>query len=114
MPPRVATWFRFEQFPADEHGRFDQLALLVAADMMPSAVFEKVGSEEDGWFAPSVDLTVHFAGVPTGEWILNHNRAHYAGDGYTSAEVALWDPDGSDGPTLLAWATQVMFFTRFE
>ena len=110
----VATWFRFEQFPADEQGRFDQLALLAAADMMPSAVFEKVGSVEDGWFAPSVDLTVHFVGVPTGEWILNHNRAHYAGDGYTSAEVALWDPEGADGPTLLAWATQVMFFTRFE
>lgn len=107
----VATWFRFEHFPRDEHGQFDQLALLVAADMMPSAVFEKVGSEESHWFAPSVDLTVHLVGVPTGTWILNHNRAHYAGDGYASAEAALWDPDG---PTLLAWATQVMFLTRFD
>ena len=29
-------------------------------------------------------------------------------------EAALWDPDGRNGPTLLAWATQIMFFTRFN
>jgi acyl-CoA thioesterase len=110
----VATWFRFEHRPLDEDGGFDRLALLVAADMMPSAVFEKIGDAERGWFAPSVDLTVHLVGVPTGEWILNHNRAHYAGDGYASAECALWDADGEDGPTLLAWATQIMFFTRLD
>ncbi len=110
----VATWIRFEHFPGDEHGQFDPLALLVAADMMPSAVFEKVGADEDGWFAPSVDLTVHLVDVPTGTWILNHNRAHYAGDGYASAEAALWDPHGRNGPTLLAWATQIMLFTRFR
>jgi len=110
----VATWFRFDHFPGDAHGQFDQLALLVAADMMPSAVFEKLGPAERAWFAPSVDLTVHLAGLPTGTWILNHNRAHYAGDGYASAEAALWDPHGSDGPTLLAWATQIMVFTRFN
>jgi hypothetical protein len=67
----VATWFRFEHFPADEHGRFDPLALLVAADMMPSAVFEKMGPGETDWFAPSVDLTVHLTDLPTGAWILN-------------------------------------------
>lgn len=110
----VVTWYRFEQRPTDDDGRFDPLALLVAADMMPSAVFEKLGSDERGWFAPSVDLTVHLTGVPTGEWILNHNRAHYAGDGYASAETALWDPYTEEGPTLLAWATQIMFFTRYE
>jgi acyl-CoA thioesterase len=110
----VATWFRFDHFPGDERGGFDPLALIVAADMMPSAVFEKVEPAEDGWFAPSVDLTVHLVDVPTGPWILNHNRAHYAGDGYASAESALWDPHGRNGPTLLAWATQIMFFTRFD
>jgi acyl-CoA thioesterase len=110
----VATWFRFEHAPADQHGRFDPLALLVAADMMPSAVFEKMGTAESNWFAPSVDLTVHLVGVPTGAWILNHNRAHFAGEGYASAEATLWDPHGPHGPTLLAWATQVMFFTRFD
>ena len=110
----VATWFRFEHPPADEQGSFDRLALLVAADMMPSAVFEKVGTSENGWFAPSVDLTVHLVDVPTGDWILNHNRAHYAGDGYASAECALWDAEAPGGPRLVAWATQIMFFTRFD
>jgi len=110
----VATWIKFEQLPADQNGTFDQLALLVAADMMPAAVFERVGPTERGWFAPSVDLTVHLNGLPTGPWILNHNRAHFADHGYASAEVALWDPHTPDGPTLLAWATQVMFFTQLE
>jgi acyl-CoA thioesterase len=110
----VATWFRFEQPPTDGEGGIDPLALLVAADMMPSAVFEKVGTAELGWFAPSVDLTVHLMGVPSGGWILNHNRAHYADDGYASAECALWDAPADGQPTLLAWATQIMFFTRFD
>jgi acyl-CoA thioesterase len=110
----VVTWFRFDHAPKADDGAFDPLALLVAADMMPSAVFEKVGTSESGWFAPSVDLTVHLTGVPSGGWILNHNRAHYATDGYASAESALWDPYADDGPALLAWATQIMFFTRFE
>jgi acyl-CoA thioesterase len=110
----VATWFRFEQRPTDENGEPDPLAVLVAADMMPSAVFEKIGTSDRGWFAPSVDLTVHLIAVPSGGWILNHNRAHYAGDGYASAECALWDPYAVDGPTLLAWAAQIMFFTKFD
>ena len=110
----VATWFRFEQRPEDPAGGFDQLALLIAADMMPSAVFEKLGPTPGRWFAPSVDLTVHLVALPKGEWILNHNTAHYAGDGYASAQVALWDPVGDDGPTLLAYGTQVMFFTAFD
>lgn len=111
----AAGWYRFEQPPLDDRGEFDPLALLVAADMMPSAVFEPVNHAEQGWFAPSVDLTVHLTGAcPRHAWILNHNRAHYAGDGYASAQSALWDPDGDAGPTLLAWATQIMFFTRVD
>ena len=110
----VATWFRFDHTPEDDSGRFDQLALLVAADMMPSAVFEKVEPISEKWFAPSVDLTVHLVGIPTSTWILNHNKAHFSSDGYASAEVALWDPGGPEGPRLLAWGTQVMFFTSLK
>lgn len=110
----VVTWFRFEETPTDADGGFDPLAMLVAADMMPSAVFEKVGRDERGWFAPSVDLTVHLRAVPSTPWLLNHNRAHFATDGYASAECALWDPYAPGGPALLAWATQLMFFTRFD
>ena len=39
-------------------------------------------------------------------WLLGHNRARHAGDGYASVDQALWTTDGR----LVAYATQVMFF----
>jgi hypothetical protein len=41
-------------------------------------------------------------------WLLAHQRARFAGDGYASVESALWDPKG---PTLVGYATQLMLFT---
>ena len=38
------------------------------------------------------------------------NRARHAGDGYASLEMEMWDADGV-APTLVAYATQVMFFS---
>jgi len=93
-------------------GMLDPLALLVMADVMPGAVFEKLGPREQGWFAPSIDLSVHLFGHATPGWILAHSKAHHAGDGYASAEMALWDPRGDGGPRLVAWAAQQMFFTK--
>jgi hypothetical protein len=45
--------------------------------------------------------------------VLAHNRARYAGDGYASADMALWDcgPDGADRPLLVAYATQLFLFS---
>jgi hypothetical protein len=80
---------------------------------MPGAVAEKVGrTERSGWFGPSVDLTFHLLGDCRSEWVLAHNRARHAGDGYASIDMALWDcgPQGMDPPRLVAYATQVMFF----
>ncbi|WP_426571696.1 thioesterase family protein [Aquihabitans sp. McL0605] len=108
----VANWFKFDDTPVLADGLMDPLALLVMADVMPGAVFEKLGPRESGWFAPSVDLSLHLFGHATPGWILAHAKAHLAGDGYASAEMALWDPRGADGPTLVAWAAQQMFFTR--
>jgi acyl-coenzyme A thioesterase PaaI-like protein len=45
--------------------------------------------------------------APAG-WLLAHNRARHAGEGYASVETDLWDPVGR---RLVAHATQVMFFT---
>lgn len=110
----VATWYRWEHPPVTADGRLDPLAAIVTVDIMPSAVFEKIGSTgEDQWFGPSADLTVHLFGTATPGWLLAHNRAHQAGDGYASVEMALWDPRGVEGPELVAWATQQMFFTAF-
>ena len=41
-------------------------------------------------------------------WLLAHNKARWAGDGYASVDMALWDPTDR---SLVAYATQMMFFT---
>ncbi|MFM7615983.1 MAG: thioesterase family protein [Actinomycetes bacterium] len=109
-----ASWMRFDHPPLDATGGFDELALLVVADMMPGSVFEVMPYRPDGsaWFAPSIDLTVHLRTVPSGEWILTHNVAHWLGDGYASAECRIWDLHADGGPQLCAWATQVMLFSE--
>jgi hypothetical protein len=56
---------------------------------------------------PSADLTVHcFADAGPG-WLLAHNRARTAGDGYASVEMTLWDHERG----LVAYATQMMVFS---
>ena len=99
--------------PMLDDGRLDPLALVVLADSMPGAVGEKVGRSERSWFAPSVDLTVHLLDDCRSSWVLAHNRARFAGDGYASADMALWDcgDDGSKSPRLVAYATQLFLFT---
>ena len=89
-------WYRFEEPPFLDDGTLDPLALVVLADTMPGAVGEKVGPPDRSWFAPSVDLTVHLLDHCRSPWVLAHNRARHAGDGYASADMALWDC-GEDG-----------------
>lgn len=116
VPDRAesAIWFRFDETPWSDDGALDPLALVVMADTMPGAVGERLGRQEERWFAPSVDLTVHVLDTCRSPWVLGHNRARYAGDGYASADMALWDcgPDGTDPvPRLVAYATQLFIFT---
>lgn len=108
-----AQWYRFDDPPQRADGTMDPLAVLVPADVMPGAVGEKVGPSDDMWFAPSVDLTMHLFDEWRSPWILAHNTARHAGDGYASADMALWDfgPDCDDAPRLVAYATQVFLFT---
>ena len=40
-------------------------------------------------------------------WLLAHDRARWADDGWASAESTLWTEDGK----LVAYATQMMLFT---
>jgi acyl-CoA thioesterase len=108
-----AMWYRFEDPPMLGDGRLDPLALIVLADTMPGAVGERVGRSDRTWFAPSVDLTVHLLDACRSSWVLAHNRARFAGDGYASADMALWDcgEDGGATPRLVAYATQLFLFT---
>jgi acyl-CoA thioesterase len=108
-----AMWYRFDEPPFLDDGTLDPLALVVLADTMPGAVGERVGPREHTWFAPSVDLTVHLLDECRSPWVLAHNRARHAGDGYASADMALWDCGlaGDDEPRLVAYATQLFLFT---
>ncbi len=103
----VATWLRFDDPPLLSDGSLDPLGVLTLADRMPGSVGEKIGSKGPQWFAPSADLTFHaFAPLRT-EWLLAHDRARWAGDGWASGESTLWDEDGQ----LVGYATQMMLFT---
>jgi acyl-CoA thioesterase len=106
-------WYRFDHPPYLEDGTIDPFALVVLADTMPGAVGEKVGPQDRTWFAPSIDLTVHILDVCRSPWVLAHNRARFAGDGYASADMALWDygENGAGEPRLVAYATQLFLFS---
>jgi hypothetical protein len=83
---------------------------------MPGAVDERLGPGNRNWFGPSIDLTVHLLDDCRSPWVLAHNRARWAGDGYASADMALWDcgSDGSGEPSLVAYATQMFLFTLLD
>jgi len=108
-----ALWYRFDDPPFLADGTLDPLALVVLIDTMPGAVAEKVGRRDRLWFAPSVDLTVHLLDECRSPWVLAHNRARHAGEGYASADMALWDcgPEGTSTPRLVAYGTQLFLFT---
>ena len=103
----VATWLRFDDPPVMDDGSLDPLGVLTLADRMPGAVGERMGPGGEPWFAPSADLTVHLFEPATTEWLLAHDRARWADDGWASAESTLWDERGG----LVAYATQMMIFT---
>ncbi|MHB8439934.1 MAG: acyl-CoA thioesterase [Acidimicrobiales bacterium] len=107
------VWYRFDNPPFLGDGTIDPCALVVLVDTMPGAVGERLGPQPRTWFAPSVDLTVHILDECRSPWLLGHNRARFAGDGYASADMALWDlgPEGRDEPRLVAYGTQLFLFT---
>ncbi len=111
-----AFWYRFDAPPFLEDGSIDPLALVVLADTMPGAVGERVGPNGGMWFGPSVDLTIHLLDTCRSPWVLAYNQARHAGDGYASADMSLWDcgHDGRTEPRLVAYATQVFFFTFLD
>ncbi len=104
-----ASWCRFDDPPLVDGGRLDPLALVSLCDTMPGAVSEKIGPGVRPWLPPSADLTVHLLGAAGPGWLLSHNRARWAGDGYASVEMSVWDRDNG----LVAYATQMMFFSFF-
>ncbi len=110
-PAEAANWYRLDHPPTRPDGRMDIAGVIVMCDTMPGPVGQKLGPDSGRWFAPSVDFTLHAFRAARPGWLLSHQRARHAGDGYASVESALWDPAGEDGPELVAYATQIMLFT---
>lgn len=110
-PAEIVYWYRLDDPIVLDDGCLDPLAALVLCDTMPGAVGQKLGPTLGNWFGPSADFTVHLLGPARPGWLLAHNRARHAGDGYASVDMTLWDPAG---PTLVAYATQMMFFAFLD
>jgi acyl-CoA thioesterase len=106
-PAEIAYWYRLDDPPSAADGSLDVAGLLVAADTMPGAIWQKLEPDAPPWFGPSLDLTLHVLGPAAPGWLLVHNRARVAAGGYASVESVLWDPASR---TPAAYATQVMFF----
>jgi acyl-CoA thioesterase len=104
------TWYRFDEAARTDDDCWDRLAVLALCDTMPGAVGQRLERNDDEWWAPpSADFTCHMFDDAHGEWILGINRARYAGEGYASVDMEMWD-FARDKPTLVAYATQIMFF----
>jgi acyl-CoA thioesterase len=106
-PADDVYWYRLDDPPVTAEGVLDPAAAIVLCDTMPGAVYRKLGPDTGLWFGPSADYTIHLLGPAGPGWLLAHNRAHHAGDGYASLDMALWDPGSR---SLVAYATQMMFF----
>lgn len=106
-PAVAAYWYRLDSPPMLDDGTLDPVAAIVLCDTMPGSVGERLGPDSGNWFGPSADFTVHLLGPAHPGWLLAYGQARHAGDGYASVDMALWDPTER---TLVAYATQVMFF----
>ncbi|MGZ4726944.1 MAG: acyl-CoA thioesterase [Acidimicrobiales bacterium] len=106
-PAEIVYWYRLDNPPVLDDGSLDPIGAIVMCDTMPGAVFQRIGPDEGNWFGPSADFTIHLLGPARPGWLLAHNRARHAGDGYASVDMALWDPTDRH---LVAYATQMMFF----
>lgn len=100
---RMAFWYRY-RIDQRVSGQLDPLAIPPIADTMPSALARRLGPDHPRFFAPSLDLTVHFLDPGQTDWYLVDVRCPRARDGYASAHADVWDADGR----LVAFATQTM------
>lgn len=106
-PAETAEWYRLDDPPLTPDGALDPIGTIVMCDTMPGSVGQKVGPDAGMWFGPSVDYTIHLFGAAPSGWLLAHQHARWADDGYASIELTLWDIERH---LPVAYATQMMFF----
>lgn len=71
----------------------DDVLLAALTDSWPPAVFSRLEAPAG---VPTIELTVHFRGRPSGEpgWCLVRFRTTEVGDGYLEETGEVWSPDG--------------------
>ncbi len=97
-------WIRYRTSPRMSDGRIDPLSFIGLADTMPIAIGQYLGPDYPFYHAPSVDLSMRYFADTEDEWMLTRTIAHWAGAGYASAEITLWDQHRR----LIAHANQLM------
>jgi len=102
----VGRWFRYHE-PPERDGSLDPLGLPPIADTIPAALWQFRGPGEP-FYAPSLDLTVHFLEPAPLGWLLNKSYVRWAGRGYATGEAEIWTESGR----LVAYATQTMLIAR--
>jgi acyl-CoA thioesterase len=105
---RFSRWIRYVAPQRAPDGTLDPFCLPPIVDLMPTALIQKLGPDHPRFFAPSLDLTVHFLEQAPAEWILTCSHVRRAHAGYASADVEVWDESGR----LIAFATQTMFLRK--
>lgn len=100
---RSAFWYRYRVPQRAGDGGFDPLAVPPIADTMPDALANRLGPASP-FYAPSLDLTVHFLEPSQSEWFLVDKRCQRALGGYATASADIWD----DAGRLVARTTQTM------
>jgi acyl-CoA thioesterase len=103
-------WVRYVETPRLADGMIDPLAYLPVVDVIPGAMAQHVGPNGPRFFAPTLDLTVHFLDRTDDEWMLQVMRMRRSVHGYGSGEMELWSRDGR----LLAHASQTMIFAEIR
>jgi acyl-CoA thioesterase len=105
---RIVRWVRHRVPQRLPGGTYDPLSLPPIMDAMPPSTIQKLGPGFTPFVAPSLDLTVHFLQPITSDWVLTDTHTRYAGDGYGSASVHVWDLEGH----LVGYATQMWIFRK--
>lgn len=107
---RASRWMRYRVPPLRPDGTLDPLAYVPVCDTMPPSVVQALGPGQPSFFAPSCDLTVQLFQETRSPWLLVDARTHFAGEGYASSTIDLWDVDRR----LLARASQLMYLRLDE
>ena len=82
----LTGWMRF----ADERPA-DVASMALFADAFPPTVFEVLPTAQ---WVPTIELTVHFRGIPAPGWLRARFQSRYLMDGFFEEDGEIWDSTG--------------------